>query len=219
MGIVERQNRVQNGNDRGKSKFEFAGARRDAAPTQPAAERNSDPAAADRTLVGVRAAPRKKRGNAGAVVGLLLAGVVAIGAGVGYKMLKHIGGSGKPGSTTPAELIGLLSPDTDKAQFPGKNRVNILLIGKDYNRDKKGMEYTKGARSDSIMVMSLDLDSGKVSALSIPRDTKVTADDGQTGKINGTTPGAARRCCAKRSPNSWASRPTTTSRSKPMPSR
>ena len=78
-------------------------------------------------------------------------------------------------------------------QFPGKNRINVLLIGMDYSylwtkRDPKlsGARYTKNSRADSIMMMSLDLDNGKVSALSIPRDTRITAPDGRTGKINGT---------------------------------
>jgi LCP family protein required for cell wall assembly len=66
------------------------------------------------------------------------------------------------------------------------NRVNILLIGRDYNHTNKGILYTKGDRSDSIVLLSLDMDRQRVSALSIPRDTRVTASDGVTGKINGT---------------------------------
>jgi LCP family protein required for cell wall assembly len=88
-----------------------------------------------------------------------------------------------------------------KARFNGKSRVNILLVGKDYNRDSKGMPITRAyfidpktgkrgyrniARADTIVVMSCDLDNGKVSAISIPRDTRVTARDGKTGKINAT---------------------------------
>ena len=88
-----------------------------------------------------------------------------------------------------------------KARFQGKSRVNILLVGKDYNRDSKGMPITRAyfidsktgkrgyrniARADTIVVMSCDLDNGKVSAISIPRDTRVTARDGKTGKINAT---------------------------------
>lgn len=72
------------------------------------------------------------------------------------------------------------------SQFPGDKRINVLLVGKDYNRDSKGMEYTKNSRSDTIMMMSIDLESKKIGAVSIPRDTKVRAPDGRTGKINGT---------------------------------
>lgn len=72
------------------------------------------------------------------------------------------------------------------SQFPNKDRINILLVGKDYNRDRKGMEYTKNSRSDTIMMLSVDLINKKIGAVSIPRDTKVRAPDGRTGKINGT---------------------------------
>ena len=72
------------------------------------------------------------------------------------------------------------------SQFPTGKRINVLLVGKDYNRDRKGMEYTKNSRSDTIMMMSIDLESKKIGAVSIPRDTKVRAPDGRTGKINGT---------------------------------
>jgi len=72
------------------------------------------------------------------------------------------------------------------SQFPSKDRINILLVGKDYNRDRKGMEYTKNSRSDTIMMLSVDLVNKKIGAVSIPRDTKVRAPDGRTGKINGT---------------------------------
>lgn len=73
-----------------------------------------------------------------------------------------------------------------RSQFPGDDRFTVLLVGKDYNRDRKGMEYTKGSRADTIMLMSVDLNSKTIGAVSIPRDTKVRAPDGKTGKINGT---------------------------------
>ncbi len=78
---------------------------------------------------------------------------------------------------------GLQNP---RSQFPDKDRINILLVGKDYNRDRKGMEYTKNSRSDTIMMLSVDLENKSIGAVSIPRDTKVRAPDGRTGKINGT---------------------------------
>ncbi len=72
------------------------------------------------------------------------------------------------------------------SQFPSQDKLTLLLVGKDYNRDRKGMEYTKNSRSDTIMLMSVDLANKKIGAVSIPRDTKVRAPDGRTGKINGT---------------------------------
>lgn len=114
-----------------------------------------------------------------------LAGAAVFG-GVLLSNLNKIGGKGGASS-----VIGSLSDP--KAQFPGKNRVNILLIGKDYsytwtnkNDPLNGARYSKESRSDTIIMVSLDMETQKVSALSIPRDTWVTAPDGNQGKINAT---------------------------------
>ena len=120
------------------------------------------------------------RKRAFAIVSVLALGVAALVLGKGVSMLNNIGG----GSIRPTEWWALYQNPRDF--FPGQDRVNIVLIGKDYNRDSKGMPYTKGARADTILLLSLDLAREQVSALSIPRDTRITAPDGQTGKINGT---------------------------------
>lgn len=63
--------------------------------------------------------------------------------------------------------------------FPGKNRVNILCLGLDRNivksKDPKinGMPSTKDARSDVMMVVSVDFDNQTAAVLSVPRDTRV----------------------------------------------
>lgn len=122
-----------------------------------------------------------KKGVTGKVV-WGIAAVLAVGSAayIGSK-LNSIAGTGGGGASS---VIGsFVNP---RGQFPNKNRVTILLLGKDYNRDKKGMPFTKDARADSIMMLSLDLENQKVSALSIPRDTRVTTPDHKTGKINGT---------------------------------
>lgn len=55
--------------------------------------------------------------------------------------------------------------------FPmDKDRMNILVLGIDYNRDSKGMPYSKGARSDTMMVVSLSPTADFLNILSIPRD-------------------------------------------------
>lgn len=146
------------------------------------------PDAAPRKSLGGKA--KRKRGLGGPIALICLAMVAVVG-GVAYKTLRGIGGHG-PNAVGPAEMLALLDPKTDKAQFPGRNRVNVLLIGKDYNYDRKDQPFTTdhgkslGVRADSIMILSLDFDSGHVSALSVPRDTHVTAPDGHTGKINAT---------------------------------
>ncbi len=93
---------------------------------------------------------------------------------------------------SPGNLIETIR--NPRGYFPAdRDRLNILLIGKDYSylRTKSdptlnGARYTADSRSDTIMMLSLDLKSRRVSVLSIPRDTRVTAPDGKTGKINAT---------------------------------
>lgn len=66
-----------------------------------------------------------------------------------------------------------------EAFFPGQNRVNILCLGLDRNivksKDPKinGMPSTKDARSDVMMVVSVDLANKTAAVLSVPRDTRV----------------------------------------------
>lgn len=117
--------------------------------------------------------------NIGIFITLLLLGILSVVIGFAFTKL------GKLSPTkNPFSIIGSITNPLGK--FPNKNRLTILLIGKDFNRDSKGMPYSKNARSDSIMVASLDLVSKKATLLSIPRDTYVRAPDGKEGKINGT---------------------------------
>jgi LCP family protein required for cell wall assembly len=70
-----------------------------------------------------------------------------------------------------------------KNQFV-KHQFLVLVLGKDYNYTNKGIRYTSNSRTDTIMLMSIDIDKKTLSAVSIPRDTKIEADDGVSGKIN-----------------------------------
>jgi len=78
---------------------------------------------------------------------------------------------------------GITNP---RGLFPGVDRLTLLLVGQDYNHDRRGYIYSKNVRSDTIMLLSADLANGKLSAVSIPRDTFARAPDGLSGKINGT---------------------------------
>ncbi|MBC8102586.1 MAG: LCP family protein [Cytophagales bacterium] len=131
--------------------------------------------------------PRLRRRVAGALALTLIAAASLVG-GITWSKLSSIS---KSGGGSVSGLVGsMIDP---KGKFPGRDRVNIVLIGKDYNRlesrDPKlnGMPFTKGSRADSIVVLSLDMNAGKVSALSVPRDTLIQREDGEgAGKINGT---------------------------------
>jgi len=72
-----------------------------------------------------------------------------------------------------------------KAGFPGKDRVNILCMGIDDNWTNSDIVYTAGSRTDTLFMLSLDLDTKKVSMLSIPRDSFVPiAGHSYSTKIN-----------------------------------
>jgi len=86
------------------------------------------------------------------------------------------------GTTRLDKILGttaLVLRDPRKS-FPGQDRITVLCLGLDRNiyrgKSRKdplnGMPYTKGARSDVMMIASLDLASRTVSVMSIPRDTR-----------------------------------------------
>ncbi|HEY0797837.1 MAG TPA: LCP family protein [Candidatus Baltobacteraceae bacterium] len=88
----------------------------------------------------------------------------------------------------PISTIGqILLPSPQ--QYFAKDRINVLLLGIDYNYDQNDQEYSTGARSDTIMALSLVFPTDAnpkptVHILSIPRDTLYTFPDGHRDKIN-----------------------------------
>lgn len=64
-----------------------------------------------------------------------------------------------------------------------KDRIYVMLLGIDYNRDDKGMPYSKGARSDTIIVAGIDFPSKSLKLISVLRDTEATVN-GHDTKIN-----------------------------------
>ncbi len=110
----------------------------------------------------------------GLVVALGFVGGVAFVSGKTLSMMGKMGGAGGVGRS----WNGIVNPT---GEFPGRDRVNILMIGKDYNHDSKGMPSTKRSRSDTLILLSLDIKNRKASALSIPRDTYIRS---RRGKIN-----------------------------------
>ena len=69
--------------------------------------------------------------------------------------------------------------------FKGNKTLNILCLGLDNNYDERGIAYTKGSRSDTMFVLSIDSSAQRVSMLSIPRDTWVNIPGYGYEKING----------------------------------
>lgn len=77
-------------------------------------------------------------------------------------------------------------PTPGRTVFQGeRKRINLLVVGVDYNHDEKGIIYTKGARTDTMMVASIGDQAQFLNVVSIPRDTYVQISE-STGhdKIN-----------------------------------
>jgi len=93
---------------------------------------------------------------------------------------------GKPDSVvqriTTKVARAMVSPEL---VFGGRDRLNILVLGVDVNRDRRGQPTKELARTDTIMVVGLDRYFKTVRVLSLPRDTLVEIP-GQNGwhKIN-----------------------------------
>lgn len=73
--------------------------------------------------------------------------------------------------------INHVIPHSIKSRISRKEVVNILLMGIDA---RQGEQH---ARSDTMIVASLNYELGKIALLSIPRDTRIEGWD-RTGKIN-----------------------------------
>lgn len=65
-----------------------------------------------------------------------------------------------------------------------KDQLSVLVLGIDYNYDDRDQPFSAGARSDTIMAVSLDLAHKTVRELSIPRDMDVVLPNGSEDKIN-----------------------------------
>lgn len=103
--------------------------------------------------------------------------------GAGGRLFANVVETIGDGKKSIGEVIQTLR-DPKEAEFPSTNEITILLVGRDYNRDRKGMPYTKNSRADTIMMLRADLVNKTVRACSIPRDTYIQAADQLTGKIN-----------------------------------
>lgn len=115
---------------------------------------------------------------------LLVGSLVLISTVVAGSWALRVVNSFRDEHTSIAQVIK--SVTDPKSMFPDQSKITILLLGQDYNHDRKGFIYSKGTRADTIMLLTADLDTKKINAVSIPRDTYVEAPDGKSGKINGT---------------------------------
>ncbi|MBI3945069.1 MAG: LCP family protein [Armatimonadetes bacterium] len=125
---------------------------------------------------------RRGRWVARLLSGLLLAGVALTG-GVAYRLSRPFVTPGSGIQNQVREVYRAAVNPRDA--FPGKTRLYVLVLGIDANHTNQGIMYTKNARSDTILVASLDLDTKRVGLLSIPRDARVELAYGRgRDKIN-----------------------------------
>jgi LCP family protein required for cell wall assembly len=118
---------------------------------------------------------------------VLVVTLLVAGAGRAATLLKRFYGGGSLITNVRDTVRVIQDP---RQFFPGRDRITVLCLGLDRNilrsRNPKlnGMPYTKGARSDVLMVASLDLADRTVHVLSIPRDTWMEYPGAHAGKIN-----------------------------------
>lgn len=110
---------------------------------------------------------------------LLGAALIAVGAFFGF-VAYHMLRTGDDFGTSIAKTVTFVPPP---AEVFHKDRIYVLLLGTDFNRDEKGMPYSKGARSDTIMVAGIDFPSKSMKIVSILRDTEAIVN-GHDTKIN-----------------------------------
>lgn len=100
---------------------------------------------------------------------MMVGALVALGGGmVATNFLGH-----KAGAAAKNEpWTKIFEKSYGKSVFVGeRKRINLLVLGIDYNHDNKGIIYTKGARSDTMMVASIGDEAQFLNVVSIPRDT------------------------------------------------
>jgi LCP family protein required for cell wall assembly len=111
------------------------------------------------------------------LLGALLILVGAFFALVAYRMVS----TGEDFQTSVQKSVPVFVPSP--ATVFGKERIYVMLLGIDFNTDDKGMQYSKGARSDTIMVAGVDFAAKAVKLISILRDSEATVG-GRDTKIN-----------------------------------
>ncbi|MCL6533449.1 MAG: LCP family protein [Armatimonadetes bacterium] len=103
---------------------------------------------------------------------------LTLGALLGYL---SFAGEGTVRRAVVAYIRGETKPEN---AFPGKDRITVLIVGADENRDRRKRVVETAARTDTIVVAQFDFKNQRISALSIPRDTLVRIPRHGWGKIN-----------------------------------
>ncbi len=123
---------------------------------------------------------------------LILSGsLTALGAlySLGHSMTGPVHASAAPHFAPVTETRQLIQAAFHPEQlFPGQTRLNILCLGLDRDWNDRDLPSSKRSRTDTMIVASLDLAAQRVTALSIPRDTRVEIPRHGVRKINDAYP-------------------------------
>lgn len=139
-----------------------------------------------------RTPPRSARASArrpiGIAVTVVVLGLIAYGFGAALRLVSHrvgeYSGKGPDGFMAAAAALGQIGLNP-RSGFPGKDRITICCMGIDDNWTNKDIVYTAGARTDTLFLLTLDLNTRKATMLSIPRDAFVPiAGTSRVTKIN-----------------------------------
>ena len=129
---------------------------------------------------------KKKKGHKGAIIALIIVLILAAGVGGflvwGDKIISKMTG----GNSGIFDFIGAISSNV-KLKTDEKGRTNILIFGTsgyDMDGDEGGGVHDGAQLTDSIMVVSVDQESGDTAMVSLPRDLYVGNTCTSTGKVN-----------------------------------
>jgi len=103
-----------------------------------------------------------------ALVVLVLLGV---GAGAFLHKLINVLHPGNSVSMSQAWHDAHEAAFAPKEGFPGQDKLTLVCMGIDDNWTNSDVVYTSNARTDTLFVLTLDLNTKKATMLSIPRDT------------------------------------------------
>ena len=112
------------------------------------------------------------------LIGIAMLSIVVIAAVVGGILIYFYASSPTVRSTVNTIVT---RTDTPKKAFPGRDEVDILLMGRDLDRDPNGQIVHTRGRSDVMMIAHVDFCKRTLNILSIPRDTLVHIP-GHSGK-------------------------------------
>lgn len=95
--------------------------------------------------------------------------ILVFGTGV---VLKKLGQAvAGPHGGIPEGIVSIGNTLSPKEGFPGEDKLTIVCMGIDDSWTDSDVVYTSQSRTDTLFVMTLDLNTKKATMLSIPRDT------------------------------------------------